>query len=199
MSETTRTLRYPPGTLIGDYLRAAFGVAVGACVLALNPIGWGLGVPVGGLMLLFAGFGVRTAMRQMTRVEVQADGLIVHTLTARPLTWQAVTAVRLRYYGSKRERKAEGGFYQLKLQAPGARFSFESGLTGFDYLVWRAGEAARANGRPLDTSTVHNMQAFGIDPDGTLAPPPAIAARAREIARTSAPAHDANACSGERG
>jgi hypothetical protein len=186
VSETTRTLRYPPGTLIGDYLRTAFGVGVGGSVLAVNPVGWALGLSVGGLTLLFAGFGARTAVRQITRVDVRPEGISRRALATRELAWDAVTDVRLRYYGSKRERKAEGGFYQLKLRAPGARLSFESSLTGFDYLVWRAGAAARANGLGLDTSTVQNMQAFGIDADGDLAPPPSIAAFAREVAGAGA-------------
>lgn len=189
MSETTTTLRYSPGTLIGDYLRTVFGVGVGVSVLAVNPVGWALGLSVGGLTLLFAGFGARTAVRQITRVEVRPEGLRRRALATRALAWDAVTDVRLRYYGSKRERRAEGGFYQLKLRAPGARLSFESSLTGFDYLVWRAGAAARTNGLALDTSTVQNMQAFGIDADGDLAPPPGIAAFAREVADVAAPAH----------
>jgi hypothetical protein len=186
VSETTRTLRYPPGTLIGDYLRTAFGVGVGVSVLAVNPVGWALGLSVGGLTLLFAGFGARTAVRQVTRVDVRPEGISRRALATRELAWDAVTDVRLRYYGSKRERKAEGGFYQLKLRAPGARLSFESSLTGFDYLVWRAGAAARANGLGLDTPTVQNMQAFGIDADGDLAPPPSIAAFAREVSGADA-------------
>jgi hypothetical protein len=40
----------------------------------------------------------------------------------------------------------------------------------------------------LDTPTVQNMQAFGIDADGDLAPPPGIAAFAREVAAAAAPA-----------
>ena len=187
MSQTARTLRYPPGTLIGDYLRTAFGVGVGASVLAVNPVGWALGLSVGGLTLLFAGFGARTAARQITRVELRPDGISRRALATRDLAWDAVTDVRLRYYGSKRERKAEGGFYQLKLRAPGARLSFESSLTGFDYLVWRAGAAARANGLALDIPTVQNMQAFGIDADGDLAPPPGVAAFAREVEGAAGP------------
>ena len=181
MSEATGTLRYPPGTLVGDYLRTAFGVGVGASVLAVNPVGWGLGVSVGGLTLVFAGFGARTAARQITRVRVHADGLSQRALVTRELAWDELTGMRLRYYGSKRERKAEGGFYQLKLRSPRARLSFESSLTGFDYLVWRAGAAARAGGVALDVPTIVNMQAFGIDADGDLAPPPGVAAFARTL------------------
>ena len=198
MSETTRTLRYPPGTLVGDYLRTAFGVGVGASVLAVNPVGWALGLSVGGLTLLFAGFGARTVLRQLTRVEVRTGGLSQRALATRELAWEEVTAVRLRYYGSKRERKAEGGFYQLKLRAPGAQLVFESSLTGFDYLVWRAGAAARANALALDTATIVNMQAFGIDADGDLAPPPGIAALAREVEGTPAPGGAASGQAGGR-
>jgi hypothetical protein len=198
VSETRRTLRYPPGTLIGDYLRTAFGVGVGVSVLAVNPMSWALGLSVGGLTLLFAGFGARTAARQVTRVEVRPGGLSRRAFVTRELAWDAVTGVRLRYYGSKRERKAEGGFYQLKLRTPHARLSFESSLTGFDYLVWRAGAAARANGCALDTATVVNMQAFGIDADGDLAPPPGIAAFAREVEGTAAASARDRDWAGER-
>ncbi|MBK1671160.1 hypothetical protein CKO28_24450 [Rhodovibrio sodomensis] len=199
MNETTRTLHYPPGTLLGDYLRTAFGVGVGASVLAANPVGWTLGLSVGGLTLLFAGFGARTAARQITRVEVRPSGISRRALATQSLAWDAVTAVRLRYYGSKRERKAEGGFYQLKLRAPGSRLTFESGLTGFDYLVWRAGAAARANALRLDTPTIVNMQAFGIDADGDLAPPPRIAAFARAVGDAAAPGPHDRAWAGELG
>lgn len=201
MSETTRTLRYPPGTLIGDYLRSAFGVGVGASVLAVNPVGWTLGLSVGGLTLLFAGFGARTAARQVTRVQLGPHGISRRALVTRQLAWDTVTAVRLRYYGSKRERRADGGFYQLKLHAPGVRLAFESSLTGFDYLVWRAGAAARANAVALDTPTIVNMQAFGIDADGDLAPPPGIAEFAREVEGTAVPAPQtqAHGWAGERG
>jgi hypothetical protein len=199
VSEATRTLRYPPGTLIGDYLRAAFGVGVGAGVLAVNPVGWALGGSVGGLTLLFAGFGARTAARQATRVEVHPHGLTARAFTCRGLAWDAVTAVRLRYYGSRRERRAEGGFYQLKLRAPGARLAFESSLTGFEYLVWRAAAAARDNGVALDSSTMVNMQAFGLDADGDLAPPPRVAEFARAVAGAPAAGPSAAGIAGERG
>lgn len=179
--EPAETLRYPPATLVGDYLRSAFGVGVGGAVLAVNPASWALGLSVGGLTALFAAFGARTAGRHATRVALTAEGLTQRALVARRLAWTELREVRLRYYGSKRERARDGGFYQLKLRGPGARLSFESGLDGFDVLVWRAAVAAKANGLALDDATAGNMQAFGIDADGDLPPPPEIAARHRRL------------------
>jgi hypothetical protein len=181
-------LRYPPGSLIGDYLRSAFGVGVGAGVLAVNPVGWALGLGAGGLAGVFGLFGARTAVRHLTRVTPEAEGLTCRALATRRLAWAELSQVRLRYYGSRGERRRQGGFFQLTLRGAGDKLAFESSLEGFDYLVWRAAQAARANGLGLDDATAGNMQALGIDLDGALPPPPAAAELARRLERAASPA-----------
>ena len=61
---------YPLNSLVGDYLRAALGAAIGLGVLLTTPLTTTIVVIFGGLFALFAVFALRTLQRQMTRVAV---------------------------------------------------------------------------------------------------------------------------------
>jgi len=184
-------LRYPPGTLVGDYLRAGAGIGVGLCVLAINPVSWPLGLIFGGLTGMFGAFGLRTAQRHLTKVGVDRSGLARAAFGTREIPWDELHQVKLRYFGTKRQQRSEGGFYQLKLAGAGTRMTFESNLDGFDYLVWRAAKAARENRRSVDPTTAGNLLDLGIDADGEQTPPAAVAERARQVDGADADRRDA--------
>lgn len=173
---TTQTLRYPTGTLLGDYLRAGAGVGVGLGVLATMPAGWAVGVVFGGLAGMFGVFGVRTIERHVTRVAVSEDEIARAALDTRVIPWREVSAVKLRYYGTKRQERQSGGFMQLTLRGAGTKMVFESNLEGFDYLVWRAAQAARRGGVSVDPTTAGNMLQLGIDADSETPPPAHVGA-----------------------
>lgn len=179
-----QALRYPPKTLVGDYLRATAGVGVGLGVLVANPAGWTLGLVFGGVAGVFGLFGWRTAERHMTRIGVNEQELVKASLGTKCIPWDQVGRVKLRYYGTKRQQRHEGGFFQLTLWGDGTKLVFESNLEGFDFLVWRSAEAARSNQVPVDPSTAGNMLALGIDPDGEQAPPDGVLQTARKVAQT---------------
>ncbi|SMF09352.1 PH domain-containing protein [Tistlia consotensis] len=161
--------RYPPNRLVGDYLRAGVGVAFGlAILLASDKVTWVMGLIFGGLALAFGLFGLRTLRQHMTEVAVNEDGIFTRTPTAtRTLAWSELEGLRLRYFGSHRQRKSKnGGFLELTLYGPAKRMRFESSISGFRDIAWWSSRAARHNGVSLDPATAGNFLAIGIDADG---------------------------------
>lgn len=168
-------LRYPPGSLLGDYLRSAAGFGVGVGVLAAAPAGWPVVVVFGGLAGVFGVFGAHTFARHVTRVAVSEGEIARAAVGTRVIPWDRLEHAKLRYYGSRRQQRHQDGFMQLKLRGAGTRMTFESNLQGFDYIVWRAARAARDNGVSLDPTSAGNMLALGIDADAEAPPPPHVA------------------------
>ncbi len=169
--------RYPVRSLVGDYLRASVGLAVGLSVLASAPGSVMVVVIFGGLTALFVGFAYRTLQRHLLRVALTAEAIHGTGLATRELPWAKLDLVKLRYFGTRRQRKREagGGFMQLTLEGAGASLTLESSIEGFDYIAWRAAKAARENGVGLDPASAGNLLELGIDADED-GPPPEITA-----------------------
>jgi len=172
-------LRYPLRTLLPDYVRAGTGVAISLGVLAANPVGWTLGVVVGGVLLLFGGYGARTVHQTLYGVDVDAAGITAHGLQRRRVPWTELAGVKLRHYGARKAKRADDdptqrGFHQLTLRTVRGRLTLESNLESFAYVVWRAARAARAAGLSLDPMTAETMLALGVDPDGETRPPQTV-------------------------
>jgi hypothetical protein len=110
--------RYPVDSLIGDYLRAGIGMVVGLSVLANAPTSVVIVVIFGGLTALFGGFAYRTLQRHLLRVAVSAEAIRGSGLATRELPWGKLDLLKLRYYGTRRQRNREagGGFMQLTLK-----------------------------------------------------------------------------------
>lgn len=161
-----KTLRYPPRVLLGDYLRSAAGLFVGLGVLLSVPPGPVVLTLFGAVALLFAVFGLRTLHRQFLRVAVTEAEIACRGARVQVLTWSELESVRLRYFGSRRNkwRPAGSGFMQLTLKGAGTSMTFESSIEGFDWLAGRAAQALRAQGRELDTTSASNLIELGVDP-----------------------------------
>lgn len=175
--------RYPPRALVGDYVRSVGGMAFGLTILLVNPFDpWIFGI-FGSLTAAFALFGLRTLRHHIQRVAVTPDGVFVKDLGNRGLPWQGLQQLRLRFYGSRRQRVSEkpmagGGFLQLTLAGRGLRgeprkLKFDSTLTGFKDVAWHAARAARANSVELDPTTAGNLLDIGVDADDDSGPRPA--------------------------
>jgi hypothetical protein len=152
--------RYSFAALRGDYARAAFGLVLTGGLAALaggQPVATAL---LGGAALIFLAFGIRTWLRQRTTIEAADDGISTWGGRSVNLPWCELSAVKLRYYATKRDRT--GGWMQLTLAAGRKRLSLESSLDGFVELAGRAALAARANGLTLDASTRSNLLALGL-------------------------------------
>lgn len=171
-----RVYRYPLRSLIGDYLRALTGLAVGFGVLVSVPLSPTIGIVFSSLALLFLVFGLRTLQRHMLRVAITNEEICSTGFTARVLPWSSIGYFKLRYYGTRRQRNREdsgSGFMQLTLNGPGkgpgkghgASLRFESSIEGFEYIAWRAAKAARENRISLDPASTGNLLDLGIDAD----------------------------------
>ena len=160
------TYRYPPSAIIGDYLRAAIGLAVGVGVLATVSISTVILIVFGGITVIFLLFGLRTLQRHLTQITLNQDGIFRSDLFSQSLRWQDLQSLRLRYFGTHRQhRSGGGGFMQLSLKGRGRRMKIESDLEGFEDVTRLAAAAARTNGVSLDPASAGNLLAMGIDPD----------------------------------
>ncbi len=159
--------RYPARSLVGDYLRAGVGVAVGLGALTNATGSITLLIIFGGLTALFGGFAYRTAQRHLLRVAITAEAICASGLGTRELPWDRLNMLKLSFYGTRRQRSREagGGFMQLSLKGAGTSLSLESSIEGFEYIVWRAVKAARENGVDLDPTSAGNLLVLGIDAD----------------------------------
>jgi len=163
--DMTTALRYPPGSLTGDYLRAGIGLVIGLGALINASGSVTLIVIFGSVTALFGGFAYRTRQRHLLRVAVTDEAIRTTGLGARELSWDDLDLFKLAYYGTRRQRNREsgGGFMQLTLKGAGTSLSLESSIDGFEYIVWRAAKAARANGAEFDPASAGNLLELGID------------------------------------
>ena len=166
MSEMT-FYRHTPRRLIGDYLRAFFGLGVALTVLLSidEPVS-----VIGGIFLLitllFFAFAIRTLRQHLLQVALNDEGIFTKVLATNSLHWSQLSEVRLRFFGTRREHKSgSGGHMQLTLKGDGKKLSFESSINGFQDIIWHAARAARQNGIGVDPSTAGNMLSLGIEPD----------------------------------
>ncbi len=159
--------RYPSKSLIGDYIRSGVGLAVGLSVLASASSSIAIVIIFSTLTVLFLAFGLRTVKRQMLRVAVTDEEIRGAGLGTQALPWGRLDQLKLRYYGTRRQRVREssGGFMQLTLKGAGATMTLESSIDGFEYIAWRATKAARENGVSLDSASAGNLLELGIDAD----------------------------------
>ena len=105
---------YPASTLLPDYLRVAFGLAVTAGPLLALDLANVIAVLLGALALLFAWFGVRTVLRQLSWIELSPTGIALCGPIRRRLPWQQIRRLQLAYYAPRRAR--QDGWLQLTLR-----------------------------------------------------------------------------------
>ena len=153
---------YPLRQLLPDYARAGAGF-----VATTAPLPWLAASPVTfwiatGLAVAFAAYGGSTAVRQLTRIEADNERIRRESVGDAELPWTELTAVDLRYYSVRRDRKR--GWMQLRVSGAGQRIVLDSALEGFGEIVRRAAEAAAARGLPLTDTTEANLRAMGIEP-----------------------------------
>jgi hypothetical protein len=153
---------YPTKAMMGDYLRAGFGLALTGTPLLLSPAGSAAIWVLGPLFALFAVFGARTALRHRTVVEADDQHITTLGLWRQQLAWSALDEVKLNYYSTKRDRSQ--GWMQLVLSGGGNRVRIDSTLEGFPDVARRAYDTARAKGLELSESTVANFAALGFEP-----------------------------------
>ncbi|WP_119460566.1 hypothetical protein [Rhodospirillaceae bacterium SYSU D60014] len=160
--------RYPMSSLMPDYARGILGIAIGAGGLILVASMSIVAFIFAGLTALFALFTIRTVLRQWTRVAVTEQSVSSRPGQERPLAWNEIEAITLRYYSTRRTR--DRGWMTLKLKSGRRSIVVESSLNGFEAILARAAEAARRNRLALSETTRANfaMMGFPIDESSAL-------------------------------
>jgi uncharacterized membrane protein len=153
--------RYPAATIWADYLRAGGGLALTLGPLLLLDLASPLSLLFGGLAVLFVWFGLRTAVRHASFIELSPDAIAQRGPLERRLRWRELSRVKLAYYGPRRAR--ERGWLQLTLKGgAGHAIRIDSTIDGFERVVSQAQAAAAARELPLDDATSSNLAALGL-------------------------------------
>jgi hypothetical protein len=152
---------YPPSALFGDYLRAAAGFFPTIVVLAIEPVGTVGATMLGGVAALFAVFGIRTALRHCTLIEVTEADLHSSGPLQASISWSKLDRMKLSYYSTRRDGR--GGWMHLELRAGRSTLRVDSRVEGFSELVIASAKAAETRGLSLDPATSANLQALGIE------------------------------------
>jgi hypothetical protein len=158
-SGTTKHI-YPASAMIGDYLRSAAGLVPTGMLFATVPVGAVAGAVLGGFAAIFAVFGLRTALRHGTSLEMTKTELRARGPWSGTIAWAELDRMKLAYYSTRRDRAS--GWMQLEVAAGGRRVRLDSRIGGFDQVVRRAAIAAAARGLELNEATVANLQALGV-------------------------------------
>ena len=132
---------YPASAMIGDYLRAAAGLVPAGAIFATMPVAPVPATLLGGFAIVFGIFGLRTALRhntsiEMTDTEIRAYGLLANGLIERTISWAELDRLRLSYFSTRRDRKS--GWMQLELAGGGGQAE-----PGQPHRRVRRGRAAR--------------------------------------------------------
>ncbi|MEE8171791.1 MAG: hypothetical protein V3T62_02560 [Alphaproteobacteria bacterium] len=160
MGEITQRLRYPARAVALDYVYALAGLAFTLVPLALvTPLPAVTGV-LAVFAILFFIFGLRTAIRHNTFVEVSNSSVTLRSLWGSNIPWSELRELKLSYFSTRRDR--HGGWMQLRLRGEKRTIRLDSTLDGFDKLVAHAAREARQRELELGPETVQNLTALGV-------------------------------------
>ena len=156
--------RYDRKVLTGDYVRAGFGVALTWGPLLIVEAAPIMVYILGALGGVFAVFGIRTLIRQMTTIEVSEEGIHARGPIGKAVSWDDLNAMKLAYYSTRRDRQR--GWMHLTLKGAGNRLGVDSSIDGFEHIAEAALDAATRHNLVLSNVTRSNLDALGIAPPG---------------------------------
>lgn len=154
----TTGYRYSRRSLIGDGLRGGVGVALCVWPFAVASVGAVWTTILGVLALMFAVYGLRAAVRGLSRICVDDVGIWSEGPFATAIRWDELAFVKLGYYSTCRDGR--GGWMQLRLAGGGKSLRVDSSLEGFGDIVGRAARVARANGIEMAPETEENLRSL---------------------------------------
>jgi hypothetical protein len=154
--------RYPPKALTGDYLRAGGGFAITGGPAFFVPTAPAVTVILGALAALFGIFGLRTALRQFTVIEMSDEAIAVVGAGGKRMAWRDVRHLRLDFYSTRRDDK--GGWMQMKISGPSGHIRIDSALDGFARVAGEAATHAAIHGIEITETSQGNFRALGITP-----------------------------------
>lgn len=151
---------YPARDLTGDFVRGGAGALLTLGPVVLLETHWAVTTVLAGIGLLFVVFLARTWQRRATVIETGPDGIAARGPMGGAIAWPVLERLDLRYFSTRRDRG--DGWLQLTLAGGGTTLKLESSLEGFDHVLERAADAARANGVALSETTQQNLQTMGL-------------------------------------
>jgi hypothetical protein len=154
------TLRYAPGTLRAEAIKAALGAALCvAALLVLSPaplIAW----PIAAVGLLFVAYLAQQWRRSRLRLELDSAGLTrTAGVASKRLDWNTLRAFKLQFYPNR--RRSLQGMLVMTLRG-GFRVKLDSALEHFPTLLRHAAAAARERSLTLDPTTAANLSELGL-------------------------------------
>ena len=161
--EVTREYRYPRSAMIAGYLRAGIGVGLSAGPLFAGGIGTGGVITLGAIAALFGVYGARCAVRQLTRIRLDEDGIVAGGPLPCTLSWSALRDVTLSYYSMRRDAGG-GNWMQLNVKCGRRTLRIESSIDGFAEIAARALDEANRRGIELSPTTRDNMRNGSLFP-----------------------------------
>ena len=158
-------LRYPLGSLVWDYLRGILGLGISVVIIQSIDTDTSIFWVILGLAALFLVWLANTALRHMSRIRFDEEGLRSTPWPKKTIAWNGLEEMALRYYSTRRKRK--DGWMTLSLKAGKEKIDIESTLPHFADIVARAAYAAKQANLPLDQVTMDNMDALGVKVDAS--------------------------------
>lgn len=152
---------YPTQAMLGDYVRAAVGLIPATALLTMMPVGVAGAMVLSGMAALFAVFGIRTALRHGSQLELTDGVLRASGLFRTSISLRELDRVKLAYYSTRRDGR--GGWMQLELRSGSSTLRIDSRLGGFAKLVEVSAQAAEARGLEFGAATQANLRALGIE------------------------------------
>jgi len=147
--------------MLGDYARAAAGLLPIFAIVAIAPVGAVEATVLSGFAALFAVFGIRTALRHGSRLELMDGVLRASGLVRTSISLRELDRLKLAYYSTRRDGR--DGWMQLELRSGSSTLRLDSRVEGFSKLVEASARAAEARGLLLNAATLANLQALRIE------------------------------------
>ena len=110
--------------------------------------------------LLFFGFLLRTILRQFTTCIVTEQNLKTSGLFKRTLSWDKLNDVNLKYFSTRRDRKA--GWYQLTLSDGIVKVAMDSELIRFNDIMKICSDVVREKQIIVSETTSENFTSSGF-------------------------------------
>ena len=169
---------YDAKALAGDYVRAGAGASVCLAPPLLLEVAAAAAYALVAVGTIFAAFGLRTLVRNLTRIELSRTGIRAVGPAPRSIRWDELSAMRLAFYTTRRRRKDDArmdmkpsrDWMELKLRGPRQSISVDSSIGGFEAIVDVAYGAAMGRKLALNDVTRANLDALGFAP-GESGPP----------------------------
>lgn len=158
--------RYPKQSVVGDLVRAGIGLLFFGLPLVFTDLGPVMFVILGAFALFFLGFGVRTILHQWTVFEFSEIGFAKHGPTGARIAWESLSAVKLRYFSTGKDRPRAGaggmggGWMEMTLEGDNRKLKFDSELDGFERIAKEVEKQANGRKIDLDESTKANFRAL---------------------------------------